>query len=206
MFMKKKLFVLLLLTLMIFTMISCKRKKSKGRVLNSTPSEPVAFGIHPERGGNIDEVAYIVSIYIPTGANKKGVQVFKKEMYELSELTPEGVDEGLKYYGVISDDSVFCDLKIKKSDIFQNAGPGAEAGKKINDEGIVRYVIDNGYDLQSDLVNEEEYLDVKVNKIEGLITTEDIVEAITRSFKENFQLVNCELGAITYSEYKKIHP
>ena len=204
--MKKKIFTIFLFLMFIFIMTSCKKRKRGGKVLGSTPSEPVSFGVHPERGSNDDEIAYLVSIYVPTGSNKNGVQKFKKEMYELEELTPKGVDAGLKYFGVISEDSVFCDLRINDSGREENAGPGANQGAKIRNAGLVRYVIDTGYDLQSDIVNEEDYESVKITNFTGRITTEDIVEAITKTFKENFQLVSCELGAVSLAEYKSIHP
>ena len=204
--MKKKIFTIFLFILLILIMTSCKKKKRGGRVLGSTPSEPISFGVHPERGSNDDEIAYLVSIYIPTGSNRAGVQKFKKEMYELDVLTPEGVDAGLKYFGVIAEDSIFCDLRIMDSGNEQDAGPGAKQGDKIRNAGLVRYVIDTGYDLQSDMVNEDDYEDINVKDFTGRITSNDILDAITRTFKENFQLVNCELGAVSLAEYRQIHP
>ena len=139
--MKKKIFTIFLFLMFIFIMTSCRKKKRGGKVLGSTPSEPVAFGVHPERGGNDDEIAYLVSIYVPTGSNKNGIQRFKKEMYELDALTPEGVDAGLKYYGVISEDSVFFFFLFNDSGREDNAGSGAIRGDIICYEFLVSYVI-----------------------------------------------------------------
>ncbi len=206
--MKKRIFYFILMVFIVVMAVSCgKKKKRKWRELGASPSEVVEFGVHPERGSNDEEPVYLGLIYIPTGENKQGVQQYKKIIYELEELSGEELDYAFKDLGLISEEALFCDVMIKSSEGYELVGPGGKDPKeKIETDGLVRYVVDDNYSLDSSLVNEEDYEDINITNFEGRIKAEDVVNAITMTFKENYQFVNCELAAATYAEYLKEHP
>lgn len=214
--MKNKIFISLLfiyITLLIFVGCTSKQKrKHQWREWGApTVSEPVAFGVHPERGSDSNAVpVYVAPIYYPIGRNDKGKPEFKKIMFELDELTAENIDFALRDLEIINPDALFCDILTKESDGLEFVGPGADNSSRLKvllEDGMVRYVVDDKHILASDLVNEEDYEGIAdITRQKGMITNEDVILAITNTFKENFQFVNCELGAATYDDYLKSHP
>lgn len=212
---KKVLTILLMLYIALLVFVGCKSKqkvKHQWREWGApTVSETVAFGVHPERGSDSNAVpVYVAPIYYPTGRDDKGKPQFKKIMFELDKLNPENIDFALRELEIINPDALFCDIMTKESDGLEFVGPGADnsvRAKVLITDGMVRYVVDDKHILGSDLVNEEDYEGITdLVRQKGLITNEDVVLAITNTFKENFQFVNCELGAATYEEYLKLHP
>ena len=192
---------------LIFTLSACQQKKRK-RVLReinpiSTGTEIKRFGVQPQKGADTNAPVIITApIYVPLGLDDKGKRQYDKVLVELEELKPEYIDEGLKYYGVVSADSLFGALEIVESDVTVNAGPGAVDNKVLDKKGIVRYL-----DLGTDLDNSDDYKDVKdTKKLKGKIDYDDIMHCILTTFQENFQLVDCEFNPMSLEEYNKLHP
>ena len=232
---KKILFLIICAYVCLISVFGCKKQKVKHQWREwgaPTVSETVAFGVHPERGSDSNAIpVYVAPIYVPSGRDENGKQVFKKILYEMNKKTPENIDLALKDLGVINQDALFCDVLTKESDGLEFAGPGASSNRAtIFTDGIIRYVIDDNHSLESDMVNIEEYLtgfsgnydnadevnkflDEKTNNEKvGLITNEDVIKAITDTYKENYEFVLCNLGVASieeyneYQEYKKNLP
>ena len=201
-------FLILSCTLcLIFSISACKPKKKKRNLIEvnpvSTGTEIKNYGPQPQRGSDPNAPVVITSpIYIPLGMDENGKRQYDKVFVELEELKPEYIDEGLKYYGVVSDESLFGTLEIVNSDETANAGPGATENQVLDKKGIVRYL-----DLGTDLDNSDNYKDVTdTKKLKGKIDYDDIMHCILATFQENFQLVDCEFNPMSEEEYYKIHP
>ena len=213
---KKLLTILILLYATTLVFVGCKKEKQKGKHQwreygAPTVSEIPSFGVHPERGSDSNAVpVYVAPIYFPTGRDAQGKPQYRKIMYEMDSLTPFNIDAALRDLEIINPDALFCDIVILDSEGLELVGPGADnskAYKVLTADGIVRYVVDDKHVLESDLVNEGEYEGIDdVAKQVGMITTEDVIDAITNTFKENFQYADCKLEAATYDEYLKNHP
>ena len=206
----KKIFRFIILSCvllcLVFSLNACKEKKKK-RVLReinpiSTGTEIVKFGVQPQRGSDPNAPEIITgSVYIPLGLDENGNRKYHSVLAEFEEMKPEYVDAALKYYGVISEESLFGELKIVDSDETLNAGPGATDNQVLNKKGIVRYL-----DLGTELDNSDEYKDITdIKKMKGKIDYNDIMHCILTTFKDNFQLVDCEFDPISQEEYNKIH-
>ena len=175
-----------IILLCCLSLFGCKKKvKHKWIEVGApTQSEVVRFGVQDREGDKDAVPIYSALIYYPIGRNKSGEPQYKKYVYELESLTDEGIDEGLKYLGVIFPDSKLVEFKIENSEQTMNAGPGGFAGETINKVGTVRYS-----NLGSPRDNSEDYEDEK-NK-EGMVDVSDIIHCIVETYKENFQLVDC---------------
>ena len=205
----RKLFLLLLVVLATL-LTSCNKKKVvKHRWIEENPistgTEIKSFGVQPQKGNDPNAPIIITApIYIPLGMDENGKRQYDKVLVELEELKPEYIDEGLKAFGVVSDESIFGELKIVNSDVTSSAGPGATDGQVLSKKGIVRYL-----DLGTDLDNSDNYKDVDSNdykKLKGKIDYTDIMYCILTTFQENYQLVDCEFNPMSEDEYYKLHP
>lgn len=202
--------ILLLLIVFATILTSCNKKKVvKHRWIEENPistgTEIKTFGVQPQKGSDPNAPIIITApIYVPLGMDENGKRQYDKVLVELEELKPEYIDEGLKYFGVVSDESIFGSLDIVDSDVTTNAGPGATNDQVLNKKGIVRYL-----DLGTDLDNSDNYKDVNPNdfkKLKGKIDYNDIMYCILTTFQENYQLVDCEFNPMSEDEYNKLHP
>lgn len=184
--MKKNIKISIFLLLCCFMLLSCKKKVRHKWIEVGAPtqSEVVRFGVQDREGDKDAVPIYSALIYYPIGRNKLGEPQYKKYIYELEELSQEGIDQGLKYLGVIFPDSVLVDFTIENSNQNISAGPGGLEGETLNQIGTVRYK-----NLGSPRDNSDDYEDEK-NK-EGMVDIKDIIYCITETYKENFQLVDC---------------
>ena len=202
-----KFLILSCIFCLVFSLSACKPKKKIRNLIEvnpiSTGTEIVKYGVQPQKGNDPNAPIIITApIYIPLGMDENGKRKYDKQLVELEELTPAFIDAGLKYYGVVSEDSLFGELKIVDSDEKVNAGPGAADNQVLDKKGIVRYL-----DLGTDLDNSDNYKDVKdTKKLKGKIDYDDIMHCILTTFQENFQLVDCEFDPMSEEEYYKIHP
>ena len=198
----KKYAYILFLAIMTMMLISCKKQvKHKWIEVGADPTpEKVTPGVHPERGSMSDAVPIVTAaVLVPTGRDSDGKLRYIKYLYDMEELTHEGVDMAMKELGLISENSVFCDLLIEdvgNGEDSISAGPGAESGETLNKKGTVRYAI-----LDSNLINGKEGDELRDN----LITLKDIEECVTGTYAENFQLATCDIEMISMEEYKRIN-
>ena len=206
----KKIIRFIILSCMVclaVSLVACKPKAKKRKLVEinpiSTGTEIVRFGVQPQKGNEKNAPVIITApIYIPLGLDENGKRQYHKVFVELEELKPEYIDEGLKYYGVVSPESLFGSLEIVDSEETVNAGPGASQDQILDKKGIVRYL-----DLGTELDNTDDYTDVKdTKKLKGRIDFEDIMHCILTTFQENFQLVDCEFNPMSLEEYNKLHP
>lgn len=199
----EKALMLLIIALMIVLSFGCKKKVRHKwiEVGAATISEPMAPGVHPEKGIEADAINIILApVYYPTGRDKDGAQQFKKYMYELQEKTPETIDEALKNIKLIDETALFVGLELVESDVVLNAGPGAEE-TQLTKKGIVRYA-----NLSSSIENSAEYEGkYYVKDLVGLIDQDAILRSISQTFEENFQLVSCDIEIVDESEYYATH-
>lgn len=202
-----KTLILFCVIITLFSLTACGKKKSKHKWIEvdpiSTGSVITSFGVQTSKGSDPNAVVIpLCHVYVPLGMDEKGERQYKQIIYEIEELKPEYIDAGLKYYGVITNDSYFCDLVIEDSDKSISAGPGAEAGEKINKSGTVRYL-----ELSSTIDNSDNYKGITdKKKLKGKIDREDVMHCLLTTFEENFQLVDCKFESVTEEEFKKVHP
>ena len=204
--MKKRVFLSVLMILSIICLAcGCGQKKKKNwRVYGeATESTPVAFGVHPERGTDSSaQKVYNAIIYYPTGRDSKGVSQFRKIMYELNELSPEGLDFAMKDLEIIAPESLYYDFVMEQSDQVENAGPGAPAGAVLNKIGNLYYVDElGGMGVYSALTNDGDY-EGKTNQ-EGMIDMDDIYDSMRLTFKENYNLIDCYYWPANENDYIK---
>lgn len=197
--------IVFLMFLLILLSIGCQKKVKRRWVEVGADPNPPAMepGVHPERGSVSDAVQiYLAPIYYPEGLDINGQPQYKKYLYELLEVTPTTINNAMVELGLISGNSLFCDLVIEDSDVQLNAGPGVE-NNTLSKKGTIRYV-----DLSSNVSNNHNYQDKKSNKdLVGMIDMNDVIHCICKTFEENFQLVSCEvepIGIDTYNQIKGI--
>lgn len=208
----KKVAILSLICIMaVLSLTACKKKKNWHEV--GGPEAPkVEFapgkksGVQYSRGTESNPAkVYLATIYVPTGRDEKGESQYKTIMYEMEELTPEGLHEALVACDVITDDCLFIDFTMEKSDEVQEMGPGA-VGAKRDMEGTVRYV-----ELDSIYENADEYMEANGGNyptgknMKGLIDMDDIYGAVLNTFAENYQLVNCYYQPGNMKDYREAH-
>lgn len=204
--MKKRVFLSMLMILSIICLIGgCgqKRKRNWKVYGEATESTPVAFGVHPERGSDSNaQKVFNAIIYYPTGRDANGVSQYRKIMYELNELTPEGLDYAMKDLEIIAPDSLYYDFVIEDSDVVESAGPGAPAGAVLNKVGHLYYVDQlNGRGVYSTLTNDNEYEGKTGKDREGVIDMDDIYDSMCLTFKENYNLVDCAYWPANEQDY-----
>ena len=202
--MKKRivLSVLIILSMICFVGGCGQKKKRNWKVYGeATESTPVAFGVHPERGTDSSaQQVYNAIIYYPTGRDAKGVSQFRKIMYELNELSPEGLDFAMKDLEIIAPECLYYDFVIEQTDQVENAGPGAPAGAVLNKIGNLYYVDElGGLGVYSALTNDDDY-EGKANQ-EGKIDMDDIYDSMCLTFKENYNLVDCVYWPANEKDY-----
>ena len=206
--MKRRVFLLIIMILTIICVIGgCGKKKKKNwRVLGeATESTPVAFGVHPERGSDSSaQDVYSAIIYYPIGRDSKGESQFRKIMYELDKLSPEGLDFAFKDLEIIAPESLYYDFVMEDSNQVENAGPGAPEGTVLNKIGYLYYVDElGGLGVYSGLTNDGDYEGKTGKDLEGCIDMDDIYDAMCLTFKENYNLVDCQYYPANESDYIK---
>lgn len=206
--MKRRVIISILMILSIVCFIAgcgSKRKKNWKVFGEATESTPVAFGVHPERGtdSNAQQVFNAI-VYIPTGRDSKGESQFRKIMYELNELSPEGLDFAFKDLELIAPESLYYDFEMEQAQEVENAGPGAPAGTVLNKTGNLYYVDElGGRGLYSSMTNDNEYEGKTGKDLEGMIDMDDVIEAMCLTFKENYNLVDCVYWPANENDYIK---
>ena len=206
--MKKRIVLSILMILSIICCISgCGPKKKRNWQVygEATESTPVAFGVHPERGSDSNaQPVYSAIIYVPIGRDAKGESQFRKIMYELNELTPEGLDAAMKDLEIIAPESLYYDFVIEQSDQVENAGPGAPEGAVLNKVGNLYYVDElGGLGVYSSMTNDEQYEGKTGKDLEGCIDMDDIHDSMCLTFKENYNLVDCYYWPANENDYIK---
>ena len=199
--MKKKLISLLIFLMVMMTMASCAKRKRNWKVVGEEDNKtPIEFGVHPERGTDSNAAkVYVATIYYPLGRDENGKSTYRKILYDMEELTPNGLDLAMKDLGILSLDTLFVDFEIEDSDVTEAVGPGA-VGEVLNKMGTIYYVNDmDGHEIYSALYNFLEY-EGKTN-LEGMIDEDDIINAMCYTFKDNYQLVSCGLVPANYQDY-----
>lgn len=205
--MKKKLFIFSIIMCMIIISLAGCKKKHNWHEVGAKPVPPVEhFGVQYSKATESNPVyVYIATIYIPTGKNEKGQSTYTTMLYELEELTPDNLFDALIDCGVLTEDSILIDFKTTDSGKKEAVGPGA-VGEMKTLKGEVMYV-----DLDSDLINVDEYTDPKTDEIYegkkavGLIDMLDIYDAINNTFIENYQLVDCKCTPGNMEDYDEAH-
>lgn len=203
----KKIIILSIMAVLALTCLAGCKKKNKWHEVGGNPAPVVEhFGVQTSRATESNPVkVYVASVYVPMGRDEKGNSQFKTIMYEMEELTPEGLNEALMACDVITEDCLFIDFTMEKSDKTQEMGPGA-VGQKRDMEGTVRYV-----ELDSIYENADDYLEMgggtypTDKRIKGLIDMDDIYEAVLKTFEENYQLVECYYMPGNMKDYKEAH-
>lgn len=204
---KKLLLIAILLLLILTTAFGCKKKKHNWHEVGAEPVPPIEhFGVQYSKGTESNPAkVYLASVYIPTGRDEKGDSQYKTIIYELEELTPDNLAKALVDCGVLTEECLFVDLTIEKSDVEVAIGPGAE-GKMKDKQGTVRFV-----EVDSPLINISDYEDPNTGEIyegkkaKGLIDTYDIYGAINYTYMENFQLVSCSFEPANMEDYRNAH-
>lgn len=206
--MKKKLLITIIMIISILSIFAGCSKKSKRKwvaVGEATISSPVVFGVHPERGSESNaQPVYNAIIYYPMGKDSNGISQFNKIMYELNELSPEGLDYAMKDLEIIAPECLFYDFVIETSEEVENAGPGAPAGTLINQVGSLYYVDElGGKGVYSNLVNDDEYENDNKKDLKGMIDMDDIYDSMCLTFKENYNLIDCVYWPANENDYIK---
>lgn len=205
---RKKLYIIItLLVVLVLCLFGCKKKKHNWHEVGAPEVPKVEhFGVQTSKGTESNPVkVYVASIYVPTGRDENGKSQFQTIMYEMEELTPEGLNEALIDCGVLSEDVLFIDFTTEKAEKPLEMGPGA-VGKKRDLSGTVRYV-----ELDSLLENSDDYIDPKTNtyytgkKAKGLIDFDDILYAVLTTFEENYQLADCGFVPGNMKDYQEAH-
>ena len=201
----KRALYIVMAAMFTMSLFACKQtpKHKWMEVGSETDTVKVQPGVHPERGSVSDAVPIVSAIIIvPTGRDVDDKIQSVKYLYDMEELTADGIDEAMKELGLLSSSSLFCNLlleDVEDSDVL--AGPGADNKEtRLTKKGIVRYVV-----LESDLVNEGDEKKYDVETHEGLITNDDIKTCIEQTFEENFQLVSCDIEMVTMDEYNRLY-
>lgn len=204
---KKRVFTILIL--MVFSMlclVGCKKKRKWHEL--GAPEVPKVehFGVQTSKGTESNPVhVYVASVYVPLGRDENGKSQFQTIMYELEELTPEGLNQALIDCGVLADSVLFVDFTTEPARKPSEMGPGA-AGQKRELDGTVRYV-----ELDSLLENADDYIDPDTNdyytdkRIKGLIDFDDIAAAVVMTFEENYQLAECSFIPGNMEDYREAH-
>ena len=201
----KRVIYIVVIMIVGLALFACQKTPKHKWIEVGAETDPVKVepGVHPERGSASDAIPIVSAIIIvPTGRDDDNKLQSVKYLYDMEELTAEGIDEAMKELGLISDSSLFCNLLLEDmedSDVL--AGPGADDKEaRLTKKGVVRYVV-----LESNLVNEGDTSKYDAETNRGLIANDDIIACIEQTFEENFQLASCDVEMVTIDEYKKLH-
>ncbi|MDO5563845.1 MAG: hypothetical protein Q4F88_01245 [Eubacteriales bacterium] len=186
-----KIIFCLMIILTLVLLVSCGKKKGARIIYEDGIAQTggsIEFGVQKKgSASNVEEAVKLVTIYVPLGEGK-----FRKELFEVDEITPKTVFDGLVHFGVLDEESIFQSYREYKDENIapQLAGPGAKEGKELLEMTGDLYIenLTAGYLVGPD------GKDIATSVEDGFGGLSAYLDAVVNTYVDNFGLVDCAIN------------